>query len=321
MKVDLSTNYMGLKLKNPIIASSSGLTDSVEKVKKLEEAGVSAVVLKSIFEEQILREINSLGVNNMYGSFQDAESYVSFYTKEHNLSDYIELIKGAKKEVAIPVIASISCMSDGEWIDYAKRVEEAGADAIELNMFILPSDSSIDGKQIEQVYFDVAKNIKESVNIPVSLKLSSYFSGLADTLVKLSKQGIDGLVLFNRFYTPDIDLDNEKVVSANLYSTPTDNGNTLRWVSILSGQVKCDIAASTGIHDGKTVIKNILAGANAVQVASVLYSKGLSVVPEMLNELEAWMVSKNYSNLSSIIGKLNSNKIKLYFCNLYQVFD
>jgi dihydroorotate dehydrogenase (fumarate) len=220
------------------------------------------------------------------------------------------LIKGAKKEVAIPVIASISCMSDGEWIDYAKRVEEAGADAIELNMFILPSDSSIDGKQIEQVYFDVAKNIKESVNIPVSLKLSSYFSGLADTLVKLSKQGIDGLVLFNRFYTPDIDLDNEKVVSANLYSTPTDNGNTLRWVSILSGQVKCDIAASTGIHDGKTVIKNILAGANAVQVASVLYSKGLSVVPEMLNELEAWMVSKNYSNLSSIIGKLNSNKIK-----------
>lgn len=310
MKVDLSTKYMGFNLKNPLIASSSGMTDSVDKIKKLADAGIAAVVLKSIFEEQILREIDSLGVNNMYGSFQDAENYVSFYTKEHNLGNYINLIKDAKKEVDIPIIASISCISNGEWVEYAKRIEEAGADGIELNMFILPSDSSKEGKEIEQVYFDVANNIKENVNIPVSLKLSSYFSGMADTMVKLSNTGISSLVLFNRFYTPDIDLDTEKVVSANLYSIPEENGNTLRWVSILSGQTNCDIAASTGIHNGKTLIKNLLVGANAVQIASVLYNDGVEAISTMLKELEDWMISKKYDNLSDIIGKLNSKSIK-----------
>ena len=310
MKVDLSTKYMGFNLKNPLVASSSGMTDSVEKIKKLSDAGIAAVVLKSIFEEQILREIDSLGVNNMYGSFQDAENYVSFYTKDHNLRNYIELIQGAKKEVDIPVIASISCISDGEWIEYAKKVEEAGADGIELNMFIMPSDSSKTGKEIEQVYFDVAENIKKHVNIPVALKLSSYFSGMADTMVKLSNTGISSLVLFNRFYTPDIDLDTEKVISANLYSTPEENGNTLRWVSILSGQTNCDIAASTGIQNGETLIKNLLVGANAVQIASVLYNDGVEVVSTMLKELEDWMISKNYDKVSDIIGKLNSKSIK-----------
>jgi len=310
MSVDLSTSYMGLKLKNPIVASSSGFTDSLDKIKKIYKAGVGAIVLKSIFEEQILREINSLAVNNMYGSFQDAENYVSFYTKEHNLDNYIKLIKEAKQAVDIPVIASISCISDSEWVDYAKRIEEAGADGIELNMFIMPSDSSKKGSDIEQVYFNIAENIKKQVAIPISMKLSSYFSGIAETMVKLSNTGISGLVLFNRFYTPDIDLDNEKVISANLYSVPEDNGNTLRWVSILSGQVKCDIASSTGIHDGKALIKNLLVGANAVQIASVLYNEGVEVISSMLKELENWMESKKYDKLSDIIGKLNSKNIK-----------
>lgn len=310
MSIDLSTNYMGFKLKNPLIASSSGMTDSIENIKKLADAGIAAVVLKSIFEEQILREIDSLGVNNMYGNFQDAENYVSFYTREHNLNNYIQLIQDAKKEFDIQIIASISCVSDNEWVEYAKKIEAAGADGIELNMFILPSDPKLNGREIEDVYFDVVKHIKEQVNIPIALKLGSYFSGMADTMIKLSNTGISSLVLFNRFYTPDIDLDAEKVISSNIYSTPEENGNTLRWISILSKKVACNLSASTGIHDGKTLIKNLLAGANAVQVASVLYKKDIGYISEILKDLENWMISKKHNSVTELIGKLGQKNIK-----------
>jgi len=310
MNIDLSTKYMGLQLKNPLIASSSGMTDSVEKIKILEDNGIGAVVLKSIFEEQILREINSLGINNMYGSYQDAENYVSFYTREHNLNNYLQLISDAKKEVKIPIIASISCISDNEWVEYAKKIKKAGADGIELNMFILPSDTTLNGREIEQVYFDVVRSIKQQVDIPIALKLGSYFSGMADTLVQLSNTGISGMVLFNRFYTPDIDLDTEKVVSSNIYSSPEDNGNTLRWISILSGKTGCNLAASTGIHDGNTLIKNLLAGANAIQIASVLYKKEPAYISEILKDLENWMISKKYTKLNELIGKLSHKNIK-----------
>jgi len=309
MAVDLKTNYMGFELKNPLVASSSGLTDSVDKIKKLYDAGIAAVVLKSIFEEQILREVDSLGVNNMYGTFQDAENYVSFYTKEHNLGNYIQLIKDAKSAVDIPVIASINCISDSEWTDYAKRIEEAGADGLEINMFVMPSNAGISGSYIEKLYFKVVENIKKNVNIPVALKLSSYFSGLANTFVDLSTKGIAAMVLFNRFYTPDIDLDTEKIISSNIYSVPEENGNTLRWISMLSGKVKCDLAASTGVHDGDSFIKNILAGANAVQIASVLYEKDLSYIKTMLSRLEEWMISKKYESVSQITGKLSAKNI------------
>lgn len=309
--VDLSTKYMGFDLKNPTIAASSGLTDSVEKIKKLYESGVGAIVLKSIFEEQIMREIDSLRVNNMYGTFQDAENYVSFYTKEHNLNNYFKLIEESKKIVDIPIIASISCISSAEWIDYAKKIELAGADAIELNMFILPSDINFTGKQIEKEYFEIIENIKKHVNIPIALKVSSYFSGMANIMKQLSNTGISSLVLFNRFFTPDIDLDTEKVVSSKIFSSAEDNGNTLRWVSLLAGKVNCDIAASTGIHDGNTAIKNLLAGANAVQIASTLYNNSTDYVKVMLKEIEDWMISKNYNKLSDIIGKLSSKNVKM----------
>lgn len=310
MNVDLSTKYMGLNLKNPIIAASSGFTDSIEKIEKLNKQGVGAIVLKSIFEEQILREIDSLGVNNMYGTFQDAENYVSFYTREHNLGNYTNLIEQAKKAVDIPIIASINCISNGEWTDYAKRVEDAGADGIELNMFILPAATDKIGADYEQLYFDIVKDIKQKINIPVSLKLSSYFSGMANTMIKLSQSDIQGLVLFNRFYSPDIDLKTEKVVSGNIYSSPADNGNTLRWMSLLSGKVSCSLAASTGIHSAQDILKNILAGANAVQVASVLYEKDVTYIGTMLKEIEEWMISKNYSSIKEMTGKLSSAKMK-----------
>ena len=215
-----------------------------------------------------------------------------------------------KKEVDIPVIASISCISDNEWVEYAKKIEAAGADGIELNMFILPSDSNLNGREIEQVYFDIVNHLKQQVNIPIALKLGSYFSGMADTMIQLSNTGISSLVLFNRFYTPDIDLGREELISANIFSVPEENGNTLRWIGILAGRIACDLAASTGIHNGQTLIKNLLVGASAVQIASVLYKKNPGYISEMLKELEDWMISKKYSNLNEIIGKLSSINIK-----------
>jgi dihydroorotate dehydrogenase (fumarate) len=301
---------MGFELKNPLIASSSGMTDSIEKIKELHKAGIGAVVLKSIFEEQILREIDALGVNNMYDSYKAVEDQLAFYTKENNLNNYLTLIKEAKQAVDIPVIASISCLSDNEWVKYAKQIEEAGADGIELNMFILPSDATKTGAEIEAVYFKIVKHIQSKINIPIALKLSSYFSGMANTMVQLSQTGIASMVLFNRFFTPDINLEKEELISANLYSTPEENGNTLRWVSILSGQVACDMASSTGVHEGAALIKNLLAGAKAVQIASVLYKKKLTVINEMLQELEKWMLSKNYKSLDEVIGKMSVSHMK-----------
>jgi dihydroorotate dehydrogenase (fumarate) len=310
MSVDLSTNYLGHTLRNPIIASSSGLTDSVEKIKKLYDAGIGAVVLKSIFEEQILREIDSLAVNNMYGTFQDAENYVSFYTREHNLNNYIQLIQDAKKAVPVPIIASISCLSDSEWINYAQRIESAGADALELNMFIMPSDPEFDGQKIETEYLKIIEHVTSKVSIPVSIKLGSYFSGMADFLIKLSQTDIKGMVLFNRFYTPDIDLETEKVTSGHIFSAPVENGHVLRWVSILSGRVSCHLTASTGIYSGEAALKNLLAGAKAVQVASVLYEKGIGHIGEMLHEMEQWLEKKNYASIKEIIGKLSTQNMK-----------
>jgi len=310
MKTDLTTKYMGLTLKNPLIAASSGMTGSVENVELLADAGIGAVVLKSIFEEQILREIDSLGVNNMYGSFSDAENYVSFYTREHNLNSYIETIRKSKEKVDIPVIASISCISDSGWEEYAGRIEEAGADGLELNMFILPSDPTLNSAQIEKVYFDIVRHIKQSTKLPVALKVGTYFSGMAEMMVNLSSSGIAGLVLFNRFFTPDINIEDEKLASANVYSSPSENGNVLRWLSILSGKVACPMAATTGIHDGEAVIKNMLAGAGAVQLATSLYKKGCGVVQEMLKVLEEWMETKGYSSTDQFIGKLGAGNLK-----------
>ncbi len=307
---DLSTTYMGLKLKNPLIAASSGLTDTLEKVKTLADDGIGAIVLKSLFEEQIQMEIDSLGVNNMFNTYTDAENYVSYYTKEHNVNKYLTLIEESKKAVDIPIIASINCMSAGEWVDFAKKIESAGADAIELNMFILPSDAELSGKEIEAVYFDLIEKITSILKIPIALKISSYFSGMANTLVKLSNSGISSLVMFNRFYNPDIDLETETLTSNRIYSVPEENSNNLRWIGILSGKVNCDISSTTGIENGETALKNILVGAKTVQIASTLYKNSTNYIGTMLRDMDAWMDSKNYASLSEITGKLNASNIK-----------
>ena len=303
---DLSTNYMGFKLKNPIIAGSSGLTKSLENVKLLEKSGAAAVVLKSLFEEQIMHQINKLySESNKIFSYPEAEDYISNYSKEKDVNDYLQLISDCKKKVSIPVIASINCVSSSEWIHFAKLIENAGADAIELNIFILPSDPKREGFQNEQIYFDIVNEVMKQVSIPVAVKISYYFSGLAKMALKLSWTGIAGMVLFNRFFSPDIDIENFEVTSSNVFSTKDELSTSLRWVAMLSDRVHCDIAASTGIHNGESVVKQLLAGAKAVQIASVLYKNGFHVIGEMTDFLDKWMQRHNFTKTSDFVGKMS----------------
>jgi len=307
---NLNTRYLGLDLKSPVIIGSSELNNSVEKILKHEAAGAGAVVLKSLFEEQILMDISAERLNNMYGTYQDVEDQLGYYLKAHTIGNYLALIKEVKNAVKIPVIASINCVSSVEWLDFAKNVEEAGADAIEINMFILPADTEVEGKEIEKTYLEIAEKITSAVSIPVSLKISSYISGLANFAQKLSYTSIKGLVLFNKFYTPAIDIDNEKVVSGSLYSTQTDNSMPLRWIGILNNKVRCDLAASTGVHTSKDLISNILVGANAVQMVSAIFEKGENHIAIVLKELSDWMDKKGYKTIEDFRGKLSQKEIK-----------
>jgi dihydroorotate dehydrogenase (fumarate) len=305
---DLSTKYMGFKLKNPIIAGSSGKCKSVENFVKLEKSGVAAIVMKSLFEEQIMYQINKAvkhSENTESYHYPEAQDYISNYSREKDLSDYLKLIEEGKKSVSIPLIASINCVSASEWTSFAQRMESAGADGIELNIFILPSDTKRDSEQNEQVYFDIVMEVMRQVSIPVAVKISHYFSSLAKTALKLSWTGIAGMVLFNRFFSPDINIDNFEVTSTHVFSDPNEIATSLRWVAMLSDKLHCDIAASTGVHDGEAMIKQLLAGAKAVQIASVLYKSDFEVVSRMTHFLEEWMNKHNFKTTDDFIGKLS----------------
>jgi dihydroorotate dehydrogenase (fumarate) len=303
---NLTTKYLGLNLKNPLIVGSSGLTNSVEEITELEKKGAGAVVLKSIFEEEILLEHKSI-MNEVAADENNLEyyDYFDYKIKQDNINKYIKLIKDVKKAVQIPVIASVNCTSAHEWTFFAKKIEEAGADAIELNAFILPSDLNRTAEQNEKIYFDLINTVKKEVNIPIALKISYYFSNLAVMIKKLSETGIDGVVLFNRFYSPDFDIDTQKVVSTHVLSSENDLPISLRWVAIMANRVKCDIAASTGVHNGQALIKQLLAGADAVQVVSALYKHGTSHIESMLKELEDWMDKNNYQNIAAFKGNMS----------------
>lgn len=303
---NLSTKYLGLELKSPVIVSSSGLTNKLENIIECEKHGAGAVVLKSLFEEQIKMEAaSSYNASETAAYYPEAEDYIKNYTSEKNLNEYLQLIKDAKKSVKIPIIASVNCFSANEWTKFAKKIQDAGADAIELNMFIMPSDFTKSGEDNEQMYFDIIEKVKEQISIPLSIKVSHFFSGFAQTAQKLSWTGIKGIVLFNRFYSPDIDIDNLKVTSTNVFSTPDETNFSLRWVAILAENVKCDLAASTGIHDGKTAIKHLLAGAKAVEVCSVLYKNGIKHIASMNDEINQWMDKKEYKNIEDFRGLLS----------------
>jgi dihydroorotate dehydrogenase (fumarate) len=307
---DLSTRYMGLQLRNPLIVGSSGLTDSVEKVIELEQAGAGAVVLKSLFEEQILHDYQErLSELEMQTAYPEAEEYIINHTRQNALEEYLELIRHSRQRISIPVIASINCISSSEWVNFALDIQEAGADALELNIFQLPSDPSRNSEQNEETYLNIMREVVRRVNIPVAVKISPYFSALANTTMKFSWTGIAGLVLFNRYYASDIDLDTFTITSGNVFSSPYEYYLPLRWTAILSDRVNCDIAATTGIHSGDSALKLILAGARAIQVCSVIYQQGSSQIGRILREMDLMLQRKGIETLASVIGKMSMRAV------------
>ncbi|WP_282038011.1 dihydroorotate dehydrogenase-like protein [Saccharicrinis aurantiacus] len=306
---NLSVDYLGLKLKSPIIASSSGLTNSVDDIKELEKQGAGAIVLKSLFEEEIIKEFEHTMRKNQTSHYIYPET-LEFYENqnvEDTLSAYLKLISDCKKTVDIPIIASINAITAETWPYFARSLQDAGADAIELNIFIQPSDTmSHDGDT--DIYYKIIDAVKKEVTIPISIKISPYFTNITKTVTALSDTGIKGLVLFNRFYSPDIDINELTITSAPKFSSQVDYTLPLRWIGILSDRVNCDISASTGVHNSETLIKMLLAGAKTVQLASVLYKSGFSQISIMLDELMTWMNSKGFSNLEDVCGVLSQSK-------------
>jgi len=308
---DLTTVFAGLKLKNPVIIGSSGLSDTIENIQELENKGAAAVVLKSLFEEEILKEMNASMHRMSSEGFLYPET-VDFYeymeSPDEPATKYLDYIRKAKKSVNIPVIASVNCITASQWTYFPGKIQQAGADAIELNVFILPSDFSRSAEDNEKIYFEIIKEVKKQVTIPVIVKLSYYFSNLASFLQKISNSGIDGLVLFNRFYNPDIDIDSFEFTAGAVLSNPSDLYLSLRWIGILSGRSGCSLCASTGVHNGSALIKQLLAGANAVEIASTVYVNGPDQIQMMLDELENWMTDKKMDQISQFRGIMSQVK-------------
>ncbi|HNX78300.1 MAG TPA: dihydroorotate dehydrogenase-like protein [Prolixibacteraceae bacterium] len=325
--MSLTVKYLGLTLRNPLIVGSCGLTGNLKNIREYAEMGAGAVVLKSVFEEQIRMETEQFLksdheklkewtatfdaiVSGAPHAWDEAEAYIANFAKEHTLKDYLEFVREAKQTVDIPVIASIHCVSKYDWTYFARRIQEAGADALELNIYVLPSDFNSEGVQNEQVYFDILKEVKKHLAIPVALKIGSYFSGLAFTLKKLSEAGADALVLFNKPYNPDIDIHKLALTASDIYSGENQYQKSLRWIASLSGVVSCDLAASTGILNAETAIKQLLAGADAFQIASALYKHGAEIIPQILGGIESWMAEKNFSSVADFKGMLGKSKIE-----------
>ncbi len=305
--VDLTTKFLGLTLRNPLIVGSSGLTDSVEKVKAAEQAGAGAVVLKSLFEEEIIAEMEE-SLHRMTSRqfiYPETFDYMDEEPEEDTVRKYLRLIREAKDAVHIPVIASINCVTSQKWTYFAREIQQAGADALELNLFILPTDFERTTSDNEKLYFEIVAEVLKEITIPVCLKISYYSSSLGQMIQKLSGTGIKGLTLFNRFYSPDFNLETYQVVSTNVLSNPGDLAISLRWIAVMAERVQCSLAASTGVHDGEALIKQILAGADAVQVVSTLYRHGIGFVGQMLEDLKRWMDHEGYTNLTEFRGKLS----------------
>ena len=302
---NLQTTYMGLKLANPFIVSSSGLTDSVEKVKKAAEAGAGAVVLKSLFEEDIVSAVQKDASLDTYSIHPEASEYINELGMLSQPDSYLELVEGAVKAVDIPVIASLNCFTDKWWVDYAIRIEKMGAAALELNVALIPVSIKEKPEMIEETICSMVKTAVKSVKIPVAVKIGSNFSSLPSFVDKLRKSGASAIVLFNRFYRPDIDIENIQFKSGNPLSESGEFATVLRWTGILSDIVETDFSASTGIHDAETAIKMILAGANTVQVCSILYKKGVSYIAQMIKDMETWMDEKGYENVSDFFSLLS----------------
>lgn len=303
---DISTTYLGLNINSPVIISSSALTGDLQKIVECERFGAGAVVLKSIFEEQIRAEAEH-GVSNsneMYHWFPEAKEHVMGLTLDANLDKYLKFVKEAKKAVSIPVIASINCKTSNEWSRFAKSIEQAGADAIELNISIFPFNASLTSAEIEGQYIEILKAVKKEVSIPVSVKLGSYFTNLCSIARDLVNYGAQGLVLFNRFYRPDIDINTMEVIADNFLSIPEEQSISLRWIALMAGsKINCDLVAATGVHYHIGVIKMLLGGAQAVQICSTLYANGIPYIETILSDLKDWMTKNRFEKLDDFRGK------------------
>jgi len=310
--MDLTTTYMGLSLKNPIVPSASPLSHTLEGMKRLEDAGASAIVMYSLFEEQIVHESKELEHYMQYGTESFAESLSYFpEAEEYNLGpeEYIELIHKAKQALKIPIIGSLNGISTGGWTDYAKKIEQAGADALELNVYYIPTDARHTSEEVEQRYIDILKSVKGTVTIPVAMKLSPYFSSMANMAARLEAAGANALVLFNRFYQPDIDLDALEVKPNVILSTPQSMRLPLRWIAVLHGRVKMSFAATSGVHSAQDVIKLLMAGADVTMMCSALLKHGPGHIRQVLEDINQWMLDHEYVSVSQMKGSMSQKSV------------
>lgn len=304
----ITTKFMGLELKSPVVVSSSGLTKSVDNLKEMESYGAGAVILKSLFEEQI--NVEAGRIISQSNDYPEAEDYIRGYAKHNSVDEYLKLIREAKANVSIPVIASINCVSSKDWTSFAKKIQDAGADALELNINILPENGDIESLDIESRYYEIVEKVLNGIDIPLAIKIGPHFTNIMRLVKQLQFRGVKAVTLFNRFYEPEINIDKMEMASASVFSKDTDIRHSLRWVGMVSGSIKnIEVAASTGIHDGAAVVKQLLAGAQVAQVCSVLYKKGAKQIAILNDELKAWMEEHKFENIEDFRGNMSWNNI------------
>ena len=306
--MNLTTNYLGMTLKNPIVASSSPLSHTVDSIRRLEDAGAAAVVMYSLFEEQIGFDSYYIDYHLTQGIDSYAES-ISYFPdmQSYNVGpdEYMNLIRRAREAVDLPIIGSLNGASVGGWTDYAALIEEAGADALELNVYYLPANPEVTGVEVEMLYLDILSAVRQTVTIPLAVKLSPFFSSVANMANRLGDHGADGLVLFNRFYQPDFDLENLEVAPRLVLSNSNELRLPLRWVAILFGRLSVDFAITSGIHTSQDVIKGLMAGANVTMMASELLQNGVRRIGHVLNELVTWLTEHEYESVMQMIGAMS----------------
>jgi dihydroorotate dehydrogenase (fumarate) len=310
--MDLTTRYLGLTLKNPIVPSASPLGNEIDNLKKMEDAGAAAVVLESLFEEQIRHESKELDHYLHFGAESFAEAITYFpQASDYRIGpeEYLQHIRMAKEAVDIPIIASLNGVTVGGWIDYSRKMEKAGADALELNVYYIPTSSRLSGVEVESLYIDILKAVKAAVKIPVAMKLSPFFSSLSHFTRRLDENGVNGLVLFNRFYQPDIDLDQLEVVPNVILSTPQAMRLPLRWIAILHGRIKADLAATSGIHTAHDVVKMLMVGANVTMMCSALLRNGIPYITTVLNGIQSWMEEHEYDSVQLMQGSMSQKNV------------
>jgi dihydroorotate dehydrogenase (fumarate) len=311
--IDLATTYMGMRLPHPVIASASPLSKDLDGIKRLEDGGAAAVVMFSLFEEQIRAEQEALEVLSLAGSESFAESLSYFPNAapyrvgpEH----YLELIRRARESVRVPIIASLNGVTSEGWIDYAKQMHQAGASAIELNVYLIATDLDMTSVDVEQRVVDILRAVKAAVPIPVAMKVSPFFSAFGNMARRLDEAGADGLVLFNRFYQPDFDLDRLEVVPNLELSTPSEIRLPLMWIALLKGRLEASLAATTGVHSGVEVVKYLLAGADVVMTTSSVLTHGPARLGKLVTELTAWLESRDYESVAEMRGAMSQAKVK-----------